>query len=210
MKEGKPGARRSTLRVALEEGKTWTFATAVDWPGWCRRGRGTGAAIAELDSYRDRYREIVGEPLPAGSVEVIGRVPGGGGTDFGAPTEAGPWDDKPVNKADANRLGRILQACWNYFDGVVAASPAELRKGPRGGGRDRDKMVDHVREAERSYAPRFGVLVPPRTPWPEQRALLLATLTDQPAEARWPLRYAVRRVAWHVTDHAWEMEDRRP
>jgi hypothetical protein len=210
LKEGKPGARRSTLRVALEEGKTWTFATAVDWPGWCRRGKGIEAAIEELDSYRDRYRSIVGETLPAGSIEVIGRVAGGGGTDFGAPMETGPWDYEPVNKADADRLGRILQACWSYFDGVVAASPAELRKGPRGGGRDRDNMVDHVREAERSYGSRFGVRVPPRTLWPEQRALLLATLTDQPADARWPLRYAVRRVAWHVTDHAWEMEDRRP
>jgi hypothetical protein len=26
-----------TLRVALECGRTWTFATAIDWPGWCRR-----------------------------------------------------------------------------------------------------------------------------------------------------------------------------
>jgi hypothetical protein len=201
--------KRAKLRVAFEEGKTWTFATAVDWPGWCRRGKGIDAAVEELDAYRDRYQSIVTEKLPAGAIEVIGRVPGGGGTDFGAPMEAGPWDDEPIRKADAGRLGRILQSCWNYFDHVVSASPAELRKGPRGGGRDRDKMVDHVREAERSYASRFGVRVPPRTPWPEQRTLLLAALNDQPADARWPLRYAVRRVAWHVTDHAWEMEDRR-
>jgi hypothetical protein len=25
---------------------------------------------------------------------------------------------------------------------------------------------------------------------------------------RWPPRYFVRRVAWHVLDHAWEIEDR--
>jgi hypothetical protein len=24
----------------------------------------------------------------------------------------------------------------------------------------------------------------------------------------WPLRYFVRRAAWHVLDHAWEIEDR--
>jgi hypothetical protein len=24
----------------------------------------------------------------------------------------------------------------------------------------------------------------------------------------WPARYFVRRVAWHVLDHAWEIEDR--
>src|SRR5438067_302187 len=26
----------------------------------------------------------------------------------------------------------------------------------------------------------------------------------------WPVRYAARRMAWHVLDHAWEMEDRVP
>jgi hypothetical protein len=25
----------------------------------------------------------------------------------------------------------------------------------------------------------------------------------------WPTRYAARRIAWHVIDHIWEMEDRR-
>ena len=29
-------------------------------------------------------------------------------------------------------------------------------------------------------------------------------------EHRWPLRYAVRRLAWHVLDHAWEIEDKQP
>ena len=24
----------------------------------------------------------------------------------------------------------------------------------------------------------------------------------------WPTRYAARRIAWHVLDHAWEIEDR--
>ena len=24
----------------------------------------------------------------------------------------------------------------------------------------------------------------------------------------WPPRYAIRRIAWHVLDHAWEIEDR--
>jgi hypothetical protein len=27
---------------------------------------------------------------------------------------------------------------------------------------------------------------------------------------RWSPRYFVRRVAWHVLDHAWELEDRLP
>ena len=24
----------------------------------------------------------------------------------------------------------------------------------------------------------------------------------------WPQRYAAQRIAWHVLDHAWEMQDR--
>jgi hypothetical protein len=28
------------------------------------------------------------------------------------------------------------------------------------------------------------------------------------AGRRWPPRYAARRIAWHVLDHAWEIEDR--
>ena len=36
-------------RVYLEKGKTWTFACAVDWPGWCRRGKGAQEALDVLD-----------------------------------------------------------------------------------------------------------------------------------------------------------------
>jgi hypothetical protein len=31
-----------------------------------------------------------------------------------------------------------------------------------------------------------------------------------PDNSRWPPRYVVRRAAWHVLDHAWEIEDRIP
>ena len=32
----------------------------------------------------------------------------------------------------------------------------------------------------------------------------------EPSRTRthWPVRYAIRRAAWHVLDHAWELEDR--
>lgn len=76
-------------------------------------------------------------------------------------------------------------------------------------GRDRDTMVDHVREAERGYATKIGVPVPPRTAWSEQREMIAARLLQGSADARWPGSYSARRVAWHVLDHAWEMEDRR-
>lgn len=51
--------------------------------------------------------------------------------------------------------------------------------------------------------------VPPRTPWPEQRAQQLAAVRAGAPQSRWPVRYYVRRAAWHVLDHAWEIEDKR-
>ena len=69
-------------------------------------------------------------------------------------------------------------------------------------------MARHVQEAERSYGRSFGVKVPPRTPWADQRRALTAAVRAGAPDGRWPLRYAVRRTAWHVLDHAWEIEDR--
>ena len=69
-------------------------------------------------------------------------------------------------------------------------------------------MVDHVIEAERHYVRKLGVPLPPRTPWDQQRAALLEALRDAPADSSWSPRYVLRRTAWHVLDHAWEMQDR--
>ncbi len=195
--------------VYLEEGDVWTFAVALDWPGWCRRGRGTDDALDALDAYRIRYGAVAGAGFAPGSLEVIGTVPGNRTTDFGAPDARGPWDDPPPAGAELERQVGLLQACWDTVDRVAATSPEELRKGPRGGGRDRDGIVDHVVEAERAYGRKVGTRVPPRTPWPEQRALLTAGLLEAPPDTPWPVGYAVRRMAWHVLDHAWEIEDRR-
>jgi hypothetical protein len=103
----------------------------------------------------------------------------------------------------------VLRDCWTAFDRVAANAPEVLRTGPRGGGRDRDAIADHVREAERAYAPKIGTRIPPRTPWPEQRDMIAEGLLAGPTGARWPLGYTLRRLAWHVLDHAWEIEDRR-
>lgn len=81
-------------------------------------------------------------------------------------------------------------------------------QGPRGGGRDRDAIVDQVREAERSYGRKVGPRVPPRTPWEEQRRILASARRAGAPDGSWPARYAVRRFAWHVLDHAWEIEDK--
>jgi hypothetical protein len=195
-------------RVSLETGRTWVFASALDWPGWCRRGKGEEAAIDALLDYADRYAQVAGPGFDAGEVHVVGRSAGDMTTDFGAPGTWGEWDHAPLPAAEAERQAGLLAACWGRFDELAAGAPGELRKGPRGGGRDRDAVVDHVREAERSYGRKLGVRVPPRTPWAEQREALLTALRAGAPDGVWPARYGFRRVAWHVLDHAWEIEDK--
>jgi hypothetical protein len=195
-------------RVYLENGKTWTFACALDFPGWCRRGKGEEAALEALEDYIPRYRKVAGTTWKPGDIQVVGRVKGDATTDFGAPHAVSKWDREPLAPADRRAQLRLLQKSWDYFDQVVAGAPESLRKGPRGGGRDRDKIVDHVREGERGYAPKYGIRVPPRTPMAEHRDIIVAGLKTDPADTKWPWPYVVRRMAWHVLDHAWEIEDK--
>jgi hypothetical protein len=195
----------------------------VDWPGWCRVARGEDAALEMLAAYAPRYTRVAsraGLELPvrsAADFEVADRVPGTMTTDFGAPDVAIALDSRPVPAAEASRMAALLSAAWDELAEVVSRSPAALRKGPRGGGRDRDAMVSHVVEAERSYARRFDVRMS-AAEWrdggvEELRRRLLEAVSrpsggSPPTERGWPLRYMVRRMAWHVLDHAWEMEDR--
>jgi len=44
-------------RGCLEQGARWTFACAVDKPGWARRGTGDEAVIEELLAQADRQQE---------------------------------------------------------------------------------------------------------------------------------------------------------
>jgi hypothetical protein len=199
---------RSTTRAYLERGNTWVFACALDWPGWCRRGRGEEAAIEALLDYTDRYAAVAGPDFTPGKLAVVGRIRGNMTTDFGAPGAHGDWDDEPLGVAEAARHAGLLDACWRTFDAVASEAPEELRKGPRGGGRDRDAVIDHVREAERSYGPKIGVRIPPRTPWEDQRTAILDAFRSGAPDGAWPVRYSIRRLAWHVLDHAWEIEDR--
>ena len=110
-----------------------------------------------------------------------------------------------MTAADHARLISLLEACWKYLDRVVTKAPAELRKGPRGGGRDRDKMFQHVLDAELEYGKGIGV----RLKAPDRKALLAGFLNPK-SDGRWPVAYAIRRTAWHALDHAWEIEDRIP
>ena len=210
--------------VYLEVGQKKVFACAVDWPGWARAGRDPDAALEALASYEPRYRVVTdtaGVRFPAkvaASLDVVERVTGDGTTDFGAPGKVPDLDRVPSSAALARKQASLLEASWVVFDRVVAGAPAALRKGPRGGGRDRDKIVEHVLEAEISYSRALGMRGR-RPRWDDADAVaafraellsLVRRASDGTAATAkgWPPRYAVRRMAWHVLDHAWEIEDK--
>lgn len=210
-------------RVVIETGRTRVFASAIDWPGWSRSAKTEAAALAALADYAERYRVVAdlagtaGVLVTAGRLTVVDRLPGNATTDFGAPGVPSALEDEPMPDAGCDRQLRLFDACWATFDAVAARVSAELRKGPRGGGRDRDKLVDHTHEAERSYVRQIGVRTPPRamgTPKglaAHRDAVRLAIREADASGERpggWSVRYMIRRAAWHVMDHAWEMEDK--
>jgi hypothetical protein len=210
-----------TIAVSIEATPKKAFATAVDWPGWSRSGKTEELALAALEAYAPRYAVVAAEaglPFEPGDYEVVERSGGGGGTDFGVPSSITDLDRWPVDAAEAERQARLVDAAWIIFARVAAGAPAELRKGPRGGGRDRDKMVGHVAESDAYYAREIGITGkrPDPTDLPAievMRAEMLQILrqpTDGSplAERTWTARYGARRIAWHALDHAWEMEDR--
>ena len=209
--------------VYLEIGSKKIFASAADWPGWCRSGKGEEAALEALASYLPRYAEVVevaGLRLPPATepFQIAERLPGDMTTDFGAPSVPARAESVALDAAAAERVASLVEAAWAVFDRIVAVTPDELRKGPRGGGRDRDKMVDHVLGAEVAYARKIGVRL--RQPTldddagiAELRQAIAAAIRAAPdagpvPDKGWSPTYAARRIAWHVLDHAWEMEDR--
>jgi hypothetical protein len=217
-------AMAKPIPVYLELGAKKVFACSIDYPGWCRSAKDEQLALEALADYATRYAEVakqakVAFPAKAGEFEVVERVKGSGATDFGIPHELAKADAEPLTARQAARQVQLVQAAWAILDRVARHSPAELRKGPRGGGRDRDKMLDHVLGAEAAYARMLGV----RHPQPELGdGKAVKALRDDIVDALggasdgsplapkgWPPRYAARRIAWHVLDHAWEMQDRR-
>jgi hypothetical protein len=204
--------------VYLEVGKKRVFAGAIDWPGWCRGGRTEEAALEALASAAPRYAAVTRLAqlrAPDTNFEVLERLPGTASTDFGAPGEIPDSDRSPLKPADLKRLVGLLSACWTVFDRVVATAPAELRKGPRGGGRDRDKIAAHVLGAGVGYVSRLGVrraepAVGDAAAIAAHREAILKAVESSAQDSRWPPRYVVRRAAWHVLDHAWEIQDRIP
>lgn len=217
-----------TLKVVLEVAPKRAFASALDWPGWSRGAKTPDEALEALLAYAPRYAVVARRakvtfrpPATVRGVDVVQRLGGGGGTEFGVPSLAAALEAKPVSAAELDRLVALLRAAWATFD--AAAKKAEgvaLRLGPRGGGRQVPKMVEHVRESESAYVHQLGSR-PPGGPKATMAALRKAFVDALTARATgetlpdankvknpWGPRYAARRSAWHALDHAWEIEDR--
>ena len=212
----------ATVRVGIEQGGRKTFAWALDWPGWCRAGRDETSAVQALAASAERYAAVARAAgvafHSADGIDVVERVPGSSATDFGVPGQIVASDRTPTTATEARRLAALVDGAWRVFDATVESAPAELRKGPRGGGRDRDKVADHVVGADAAYAREIGLRL--KAPaWNDREAVgalrremlaMLGRASDGGplAGRKWPLRYAARRIAWHAVDHAWEIEDR--
>ena len=200
----------AATRVYVETGKKKVFASAADWPGWARAGKDEEGALANLAAYARRYAPVarlakIDFPKDVTNFVVVERQKGDVSTDFGVPHRPARDEETKMKPKEIERMVALMSACWKYLDQVRARVPAELRKGPRGGGRDRDKMYEHVVEAELMYAQMIGL----KLKQPDRKALLDSFAKPNRTE-KWPVRYALRRTAWHALDHAWEMEDRIP
>jgi len=107
-----------------------------------------------------------------------------------------------------------------FFDAVADRVSPEMRKGPRGGGRDRDRIIRHtIRTESEDFAKQVGLRIP------EEGALapdalrryredyLAAMRAYNAGDAKkrmrsWTLPFLIRHSAFHTLDHAWEMEDK--
>lgn len=216
------------VRIVLERGpKGKRFvAFAVDWPGWSRGGRTPDAAVAALESYRSRYRPVAvrarmgAEFDRAGPLSVIEDRVGTGSTDFwGISFSPSAAEREPMTDEELERKIRLLKACWAHFDTIAARVSAEMRKGPRGGGRDRDRIVRHtIRTESEDFAKQVGLRIleeaalTPDGLRSHRKSYVAAMEAYNSGEGRrmrsWNLPFLIRHSAYHTMGHAWEMEDK--
>ena len=218
----------SQFDIYLEIGKKKTFACAVDWLGWCRSGKSEDAALEALLDYGKCYAEVMhhaGINFQApGSIEgfrIIAKYEGNATTDSGAPRITPAVDKCLITEEERQEYQKLLRACWQVFDEAVSYTEGkELRKGPRGGGRDLEKIVQHILEADLNYLKKQGQKIAKDQQGDLYivRQAILETLQvavngEIPERgprggAMWSTPYFMRRVVWHILDHAWEIEDR--
>jgi hypothetical protein len=215
------------LRVTLEIGPKGkkVVAVAPDWPG-LERGAKTGeAAMQKVQSYRPRYAPVAklagmdAAFAAITTVEVLEQYQGTGSTDFwGISFAFSGIDRQGMSNDELDRELTLMQACWAFFDDVRGRVSAEMQKGPRGGGRDRDHIVRHTLGVEQDWAQKVGVRTPEGAVVTDDEELkayrdaYCTAVRAYHAEGKmartWPLRYLIRHTAYHTMDHAWEMEDK--
>ena len=214
------------IRVTLEIGPKGkkVVAVAPDWPG-LERGAATGeAAIQRLLAYVPRYAAVTrlagmeASFAAINAVDVVEQYPGVGSTDFwGISFAFSAIDQLAVSSEALERELTLMRACWTFFDDVRSRVSAEMQRGPRGGGRDRDHIVRHTLAAEQDWAKKLGVATPLDVLLTDAGLSVyrdffcgaIRALHSQDKMARtWPLRYLIRHTAFHTLDHAWEMEDK--
>ena len=217
------------MRVVLELGPKGrrVVAGALDWPGLDRWGKDEPAALGRLTSYIPRYAAVAKRAGLAHEFErqatptVVERYAGNTSTDFwGISFSPSSLEHGQMDDGELERKLALLQACWAYFDAVGARVSPEMRKGPRGGGRDRDRIIRHViRNESEEFAKSVGLRVPEygaMTPdgLRDYRAAYLEAIRaynrgEVPRKMRsWTLPFLIRHSAFHTMDHAWEMEDK--
>ncbi len=217
------------VRTVVERGpkEKKSVAFAVDWPGWSRGARSPELALGALEAYRDRYRPVASlagmarEFEAAGPLEIVEDKVGTGSTDFwGISFSPCTAEQGPMSEADLERNIGLLRACWAFFDGVAARVSPEMRKGPRGGGRDRDQIIRHtIRTESEDFAKQVGLRISEgaaltldglrhhrETYVAAMRAYNAGEVTRRMRS--WTLPFLIRHSAFHTLDHAWEMEDK--
>jgi hypothetical protein len=223
------GVMAKHIRVMLEIGPKGkkVVAVAPDWPGLERGAKSKEDAIERLLSYVPRYSQVAklakmdAEFDAIKNVEFVEQYPGTGSTDFwGISFALSSIDRQALSEDELERELTLMQACWAFFDNVRRQVSAEMRKGPRGGGRNRDNIVRHTFAAEQDWAKMIGVLTPDGAlltgkGLKAHREAYCHAVRDYHLQgklagkmAKWPLRYLIRHTAFHTMDHAWEMEDK--
>ena len=217
------------VRTVIEHGPKGkrSVAFGIDWPGWSRGAKTAELALETLESYRDRYRPVAGlagmarEFDAAGPIDIVEDKVGTGSTDFwGISFSPSATEQGPMDEADLERGITLLRACWAFFDGVAARVSPEMRKGPRGGGRDRDRIIRHtIRTESEHFGKQVGLRIPeeaalsPAGLRQHREAYVAAMRAYNAGEVKrrmrsWTLPFLIRHSAFHTLDHAWEMEDK--
>ena len=216
------------VRTVVERGPKGkrSVAFSLDWAGWERGAKTAELAMETLESYRGRYRPIAdlagmaGEFDAAGPLDVVEDRVGTGSVDFwGISFSPSSTEHGPMDEAELERAITLLRASWEFFDGVAARVSPEMRKGPRGGGRDRNRIIRHtIRNESEDFAKQVGLRIPEEAALTPDGLLQHRTTYVEAMRAynagegkrmrSWTLPYLIRHSAFHTLDHAWEMEDK--